>query len=322
MRSSVIILISLLAALSAHAQSVTLLKTVALPGVKGRFDHFAMDVKGRRVFMAALGNDSLEIVDVGSGQRLESIKGLRKPTGVLYLPEGNLIGAANGGDGTFRVYGAPDYKPVATIKSLNDADNVRFDPKANRVYVGYVDGGLAVIDPSNWKTLASIKLPAHPESFQLEREGERVFVNLPEAKQIAIVDRNKQTLVAHWPMEKFQANFPMALDEPNHRLFVGCRRPARLVVFDTAAGKPISDIEISGDTDDLFYDPKSNCAYVSCGEGFIDVVAGDKYKQVQRIPTRPGARTSFLSVDRRELYLAVPARGSDLAELRIYSIAD
>jgi DNA-binding beta-propeller fold protein YncE len=322
MKSGLLTLAYLLSLVSAQAQSLKLLHTVPLPGVRGRFDHFAVDVKGQRVFVAALGNDSLEIVDIANAKRLQSIKGLRTPTGVLYLHDSNQIGVANGGDGTFRVYSGQDYKSVTTIKSLDDADNVRLDAKAKRVYVGYLDGALAVIDPSNWKMLAGIKLSAHPESFQLEREGERIFVNLPDAKQIAVVDRTKQTVAARWPMEKFQANFPMALDEPNHRLFIGCRRPARLIVFDTAAGKSIGDIEISGDTDDLFYDPKSNCVYISCGEGFIDVVNADKSQRVQRIPTRPGARTSFFSVERHELYLAVPQRGADAAELRIYSIAD
>ena len=305
---------------AAEAPNLKLIHTVPLPGVRGRFDHFAMDVNGQRVFVAALGNDSLEIVAAADAKRLHSITGLHKPTGVLYLAEANQIAVANGSEGTFRVYDGQDYKLVGTVKSLDDADNVRFDARANRVYVGYGDGALAIIDPLNWKTLASIKLPAHPESFQLEAQGDKIFVNLPDAKQVAVVDRTKQSVVARWPMEKFQANFPMAVDEPNHRLFVGCRKPPRLVVFDTAAGKAVRDVAISGDTDDLFYDPKSNRAYISCGEGFIDVIACDKYERLDRVPTRSGARTSFLSVERREFYLAIPQRGSDPAELRIYTI--
>lgn len=300
-----------------------LLHTIPLPGVNGRFDHFSIDVKGQRLFVAALGNNTLEILDLANAKRLHSITGLHKPTGVLYLTNADQIAVANGDDGTFRIYSGRDYKLVGTVKSLEDADNVRFDARANRIYAGYGDGAVAVVDASNWKTVATIKLPAHPESFQLEPHGDKIFVNLPDARQIAVVDRNKQTVVGRWPMEKFQANFPMAFDEPNQRLFVGCRKPARLVVFDTAAGKPIADLAISGDTDDLFYDPASKCIYISCGEGSIDIVAqvsSDKYEHADRVRTRLGARTSYFSADRREFYLAVPALGSDSAELRIYSV--
>src|SRR5262245_38728988 len=239
MKSILLVLACSLAASSsraAEAQTLKLLHTVSLPGVKGRFDHFAIDLKGQRLFVAALGNNTLEVIDVANAKRLHSISGLHTPTGVLYLTDANQVGVANGDDGTFRIYSGQDYKSVATVRSLDDADNVRFDPKANRVYVGYGDGALAVVDPTNWKTLASIKLSAHPESFQLEREGKRIFVNVPDAKQVAAIDREKQSVIAQWPMEKFQANFPMALDESNHRLFLGCRKPARLVVFDTEAG--------------------------------------------------------------------------------------
>ena len=310
---------------SAHtgqAQTLKLLHTVPLPGVKGRFDHFAIDVNGQRLFVAALGNNTLEVVDIAQAKRIHSITGLHKPTGVLYLTNANQIAVANGDDGTFRVYGGQDYKSAATVKSLDDADNVRFDAQANRVYVGYGDGALAVIDPMNWKTLASTKLPAHPESFQLEREGKRVFVNVPDAKQVAVIDRDKQSVIAQWPLEKFQANFPMALDEANQRLFVGCRKPARLVVFDTQTSKPIADFEISGDTDDLFFDAKRSRLYISCGEGFIDTIQlldNNKGERLPRLQTRSGARTSFFSPDLGQFFLAVPQRGSSDAEIRIYA---
>jgi len=125
-----------------------------------------------------------------------------------------------------------------------------------------------------------VKLAKHPESFQLEQNGSRIFVNVPDAKQVAVVDREKRAVIATWPMEKFQANFPMALDESNHRLFIGCRKPARLVVLDTDTGKPVTDLAISGDIDDLFYDLIRTQLYLSCGEGFIDVIrqrSPDKY---------------------------------------------
>ncbi|MBI3876860.1 MAG: hypothetical protein HY300_13065 [Verrucomicrobia bacterium] len=311
-------------ALVVHAKEPTTLKltqTIPLPGVNGRFDHIAVDVKGRRLFVAALGNNTLEVLDLAAGKGVKSITGLHKPTGVLFLAEANQIGVASGDDGSFKRFDAASYALLNNLRTLDDADNVRLDPAAKLIYVGYGDGALGITDPTAAKLIAGIKLPAHPESFQLERQGKRIFVNLPDAKQVAVVDRDERNIVARWGMEKFQANFPMALDESSHRLFVGCRKPPRFVVFNTETGAPVADLEISGDTDDLFFDPKRNRLYLSCGEGFLDVIQrndGDRYQRLTRSPTRAGARTCFFSPELDRLYLAVPQRGGHEAEIRIY----
>jgi DNA-binding beta-propeller fold protein YncE len=301
--------------------SLQLIQTIGLPGVTGRFDHFAVDAKGHRLFVAALGNNTLEILDVEAGQRLQSITGLHKPTGVLYLTGPSRIGVANGDDGTFKTFDGGSYELLKSLRGLDDADNVRFDAKAGTIYVGYGSGALAVLDAATMNLTGSIRLPAHPESFQLEAQGPRIFVNVPDARQIAVIDRQKQSVTATWPMKEFQANFPMALDEASHRLFIGCRKPARLVVFDTVTGKPVADIAISGDTDDLFYDAARRRLYLSCGEGFLDVVArrdADHYERIERVATASGARTSFYSPALDRLWLAVPQRGSQSAEIRAY----
>jgi hypothetical protein len=300
---------------------LTLIQTIPLPGVTGRLDHFAIDTKGHRLFVAALGNNTLEVVDVTAGKRLKSIAGLHKPTGVVYLAKSNQIGVANGDDGVFKLFDGVSYDAVKNLGSLDDADNVRFDPKTSMIYVGYGAGGLAVIDAAAMKQSGSVQLPAHPESFQLELHGVHIFVNVPDAQQIAVIDRRKLSVMAMWPMTKFRANFPMALDEANHRLFIGCRKPARLVVFNTTTAKPVTDLAISGDTDDLFYDAVRKRLYLSCGEGFLDVVAqrdADHYERIGRVATAPGARTCFYSAELDRLWLAVPRRGSRPAEIRTY----
>jgi YVTN family beta-propeller protein len=314
--------------LCAHTQepaSLKLTKTIALPGVKGRFDHFAIDAKRHRLFIAALGNNTLEVIDTAEGKRIKTISGLHKPTGVLFLAEQNQIAVANGDDGTLKVCDGASYALVKTLRSLDDADNLRFDAKTKQMFLGYGDGSLAVIDSTTMKQTGSIKLAAHPESFQLEAQGSRIFVNVPDAKQVAVIDRDKQTVTATWSMEKFHANFPMALDEVGHRLFIGCRQPARLVVFDTNTGKPVTDLTISGDSDDLYYDPKLKRLYLSCGEGFIDVISQrspEEYELHERIPTRTGARTAFFSSDQNQFYLAVPQRGDQPAELQVFAVQD
>src|SRR6266516_6263293 len=245
MQLLVIYLVSWLGLSVVHAQGADLLKltkTIPLPGVKGRFDHFAADVQGKRLFVAALGNNTLEVIDLAKDKRLQSISGLHKPTGVVYLPEVNKIGVANGDDGTFKLFDGASYELLNNLSGLDDADNVRRDPKTKLIYVGYGDGALAILDSTGQQRVGDVKLPAHPESFQLESNGSHIFVNVPDAKQIAVVDPEKQTVTATWQMKEFQANFPMALDQSNHRLSVGCRTPARLVVFDTTAGKFVSNL--------------------------------------------------------------------------------
>lgn len=305
----------------AELPALKLIKTIPLPGVHGQFDHFAIDAKGQRLFVAALGNNSLEVIDLAAGKRIKSITGLHKPTGVLYLAEGNQIGVANGDDGTFKLFDGVSYALSKTLGSLDDADNVRFDAKTKVIYVGYADGAVAVIDSVAMKQTGHVKLAAHPESFQLEANGTRIFVNVPDAKQIAVIDRDKRTVTVMWPMTESKANFPMTLDEASHRLFIGCRQPARLVVFDTGSGKPVTNITISDDTDDLFYDAARQRLYVSCGKGFLDVIqrgGGDRYERIARLATRGGARTCFFSPELDQLHLAVPQRDGQDAEIRIY----
>jgi DNA-binding beta-propeller fold protein YncE len=314
----------LVAAPSIQAQeSFSLVATIPLPGVKGRFDHFAVDAKGGRLFVAALGNDTLEILDLRAARRLKSIEKILMPTGVVYLADRDRIGVASGNAGAFEMFDGAAYALASSVSSLDDADNVRWDATTRRVYVGYGEGALAVIDVggASPKTIGSVPLPAHPESFQLESNGSRIFVNTPGAESIQVIDRTIQKVVATWPLSELGANFPMALDEDEARLFVGCRKPPTLLVLDTASGKRVTQVPICGDTDDLFYDRARKRIYVSCGEGFIDVIderSPDVYELHEHIPTRAGARTSFYSVESDALYLAVPQRESHDAEIRVY----
>lgn len=316
---------ALLAAVVGAAETswLKLSKTVPLPGVTGRFDHFAVDINGNRLFVAALGNNTLEAIDLTAAKRIQSIPGLGKPTGILFLPDLDRLFLACGDDGNVRVFDGASLHLVKTIPGLDDADNMRFDARAGLIYVGYGAGALAVIDAAKAETIGHIKLAGHPESFQLERNGSRIFVNVPDAQQIAVVDRGIGVVTETLPMTDFKANFPMALDEADHRLFVGCRNPARLVVFDTNSRKRVADIGISGDIDDLFYDPARLCLYASCGEGFIDIIVEkdiDHYDRVERIVTSPGARTAYLSPELKEFYLAVPEREGRNAEIRVFAL--
>jgi outer membrane protein assembly factor BamB len=190
--------------------------------------------------------------------------------------------------------------------------------------VGYGEGGLAAIDPESGKQVADIKLDAHPESFQLETNGKRIFVNVPNAGHVAVVDRETGTVIEKIPMKEARANFPMALDEADHRLFIGCRKPAELLVLDMETGKTVASVDIVGDTDDLFYDAANKRIYVSGGEGRVTVisqVSADNYDVAGQVATAPGARTSFFVPETGTLYVAVPHRGAQKTELRAFTVA-
>jgi len=317
----VIAFLILLRALAQEEKPLRLAQTIALPAVEGRIDHLAVDVQSQRLFLAGLGNNTLEVIDLKAGKVIHSVKGLREPQGVAFVPEANAVFVANGEDGNCEAFAADSLAPLRGAKFSGDADNLRYDPGAKLIYVGYGDGAIGIFEALTGKIIGDIKLPAHPEAFVLEQTGARIFVNIPKTKQVAVIDRKKREVIAQWPVTKAAANYPMSLDESHHRLFLGCRRPARILVLDTGSGKTVTEFECAGDTDDVFYDAKNKRVYVSGGEGFISVFAqldADKYQQIAKIPTAPGARTSLFVPALGRLYLAVPHRGKQGSEVRVY----
>ena len=300
-----------------------LIRSIALPQVEGRIDHLAFDASHQRLYVAALGNNTVEVIDVAAGTHLKRLSGFHEPQGIAVAADFDIVAVANGeGDGIQFVKGG-DFTPAASVRLGDDSDNVRYDAPAKRLYVGFGEGAIAAVDAGSGKVLGEAKLAAHPESFQLERSGTRIFVNVPDAKHIAVIDRKTMTVTATWPVSTAASNFPMALDEANHRLFVGCRHPAKVLVFDTSTGKELASADIVGDTDDLFYDAATKRLLVSGGEGYLDVLQDQGDNHVVRVahtPTAPGARTCLYVADQRRLYLAVPHRGSQQAEIRIYDV--
>jgi hypothetical protein len=299
-----------LPAAAGPAQPLALERKIPLGEVRGRIDHLAVDLARERLLVAELGNDSMGVVDLAAGKLMRRIGGLDEPQGVAYDP---AVFVADGGDGALHRFAGADLVPLEPIRLGADADNVRLDPVAGRVVVGYGDGALALIDIASARLTNRIDLPGHPESFQLERAGRRIFVNVPDAHQITVVDQSKSGPVTSWGIANAGANFPMALDEPEARLLAVYREPPLLAVFDTGSGIPVARLPVCGDTDDVFFDARRQLVYLSCGEGFLEIVQrrGDVYESLARVPTAPGARTSLFVPERDRLYLAVRASGGE-----------
>jgi DNA-binding beta-propeller fold protein YncE len=311
------------ATINAQSAPLKLKQTIPLPGVEGRIDHFAVDPSGQRLFVCALGNNSLEVIDLRNGERVHSITGLGAPQGVGYAAELNRLFVANDEGGICKIYDGKSFQTVGELNLKDDADNVRYDEARKKFYVGFGSGGIAAVNAADGKQVGSTKVGAHPEAFQLEKNGNRIFINVPNSRHVAVIDRDKGEIVTKWKTDLASANFPMALDEANHRLFVGCRVPSRLVVLNTDSGDVVAKIDISGDTDDVFYDSKRHRIYVICGAGKIDVIEQvdpNAYKPSTKIDTAEGARTGLFVSERATLFVAVPHRGSQRAEIRCYAV--
>lgn len=296
-------------------------KIIPLPGVKGRIDHMDINLKEQVVYIAALGNNTLEVVDLHQGKLIHSIKGLDEPQGIGYIPQNNEIFAANGGNGDCYFYNARSFEKTATIHLSSDADDVRYDSTDRKIYVGYGEGDIAMIDADSHRQIGEVKLPVHPESFQIDEQAKTLFVNLPDANMIGVVDMKQLSLVKQWKRSVPLANFPMALDAMHHRLFIGYRLPAKLLVLDSGTGKMIGTNTMTNDADDLYYDEATGRIYVSGGGGSISIFGqqdGGAYHEIANIPTRGGARTSLFVPKLQLFLLAERATGGKDAQLLVY----
>jgi len=286
---------------------------IPLGDVRGRIDHMAADIERRRLFVAELGNNTVGIVEVEQGKMLQVLGGLKEPQGVGYLPSADTLFVANGGDGSLRLFQGPNYTASGRIDLGSDTDNVRVDQSRQHVVVGYGDGALAVIDGAKTNKIGEVRLPAHPEGFQLDTGTNRAYVNLPNARSIAVADLSSGKVISVWPVGGASANFPMAVDSDSNHVLAVFRNPPKLGVFDQRNGSIVRMVDACGDADDVFVDAKRHRVYVSCGAGVIDIFDARSYEHLSRIPTVSGARTSLFVPELDRLFVAVRAAGSNPA---------
>src|SRR6266404_783881 len=313
---------------AADSTPLLLVQQIPLPHVEGRIDHFTFDAKRKRVIGAALGNNTVEVVDTFAGRDIHSISGAANPQGVVFAGDLNKLFVANGADGKLRVYDGESFTLLNTIDIGEDPDNIRYDPAEKRVYVAYGGddvGGIAVIDAASGKRLDdAAKLDAHPESFQIAITKPVIYANIATKAKVVRIDRTTHK-VTEWPLKTGKANYPMALDEADHRLFVVTRKPAQVVVLDTESGATIASVPCVADSDDVYFDTARKRIYALGGEGFVSVIQqtdADHYRPLAKVPTTAGARTGLWYEKRDRLYLAVPASSKQSAALWVYAPED
>jgi len=301
------------------------LKQVMLPRLEGPVSHLAVDIKNQRIFLAATSNNTIEVYDAQRLAHLSTITGLAQPMDIAVLPEsGNLL-VSNGADGSLRTYDGQTLKLLDSKLLGGDADRIGIVPGGKTVCVGWGVGGLAIVDlPSGHRS--NIKLSSHPESFQLDSTGNRIFVNLPGVSQIVEIDRRSQTIFSSWPLHPYRDNGPMAIDEANRRIFVVCRKPAKLLVLNMDDDAVMASMSTVGDAGDVFYDRERKRIYVVGGEGFVDVFqqkSADDYSVLSHTITVPGARNGLFVPEWNRVYVVARNRPPfDTAEIFSFGITD
>lgn len=303
---------------AADAAPLTLEAKISLGEVAGRIDHLAFDPTRERLYVAELGNNSIGIVDLKARRVIRTVAGFDEPQGIAYEPTTDTLYVANGGDGSVRLFNGADFAPRGTIALGKDADNVRVDREARRVYVGYGDGALAVIDPATRKRIADIPLKGHPESFQLDPAGDRIFVNVPDAGHIAVVSRESKRSVTMWPTGSLRANYPLAIDTEQGRVISAFRHPAHLQTYDIT-GHALNGTDVCSDSDDVFVDKKRRRVYVICGQGVVDTLdsSSGSYMRIGRFTTSGGSRTGLFVPELDGLFVAIRGTRDNAAAIWI-----
>lgn len=291
---------------------------VELPEVDGRIDHMAIDSGRQRLFVSCVANHTVEVVDLASERSFRSLREWSQPQGACYVASGDRVFVADG-NGDCVVLDGGVLERLVTVKLGDDADNVREDPANHRVYVAFGSGGITALDAHSGQRQGTATFGGHPEAFVIEPGGSRMFVDVPEAREVVVIDRERQAVVAHWPIP-LAGNYPMALDTTAHRLYVGCRQPTRLLVMDSRTGKALQAVPLGGDVDDLWVDAERHRLYASCGTGTVQVFATPgRPRLIASVNTAPGARTSLFVPETGRLYVAVPRGATQKsAEIRIY----
>ncbi len=306
-----------------ESRSLELTQTVTFPSLHGGFNHMSVDAKRQRLFAAAPTNATVEVIDLRSGKPLRSLKSER-PAAVRYAPEFDQLYVSSGQ--RVYVYDGETLNVIISIDLQSRLDELQYDAQAKELYVGCMSEGetsVAVIAIPSGKLQGKIPLPGRPQGIAVEQKGSRIFANVPSHEKVAVVDRRRRALHALWPVKQVKGNTPIALDAADHRLFLGGREPPRLIVLDTRTGNQVAEVSIDGFADDMFWDPARRLIYISCGEGFVDVIEqrdADHYLQLQRVTTVEGAATSAFSPELDGLYVGVPRREDKPAEIRVFKI--
>jgi DNA-binding beta-propeller fold protein YncE len=310
---------------------LTLLQKLPLPdSIKGRFDHFGVDLKNNRLFATPEDAQEVLVLDLRTGAVIHEIRGVAKPHAVFYREDLDRIYVTDGVDGALKVFDGRTYQPVDGVNLFKDADSIGYDPSTKHLYI--VNGGgdegleysmLSIVDTTTDKKTAEIRIEGKTiEAMSLDAFRPRMYVNNPARNRVEVIDRWKKTVVASWTVTLAKSNVAMALDEQHQRLFVGCRS-GQVVVFDTNTGRELQALPIGKGIDDLVYDVPSKRLYAAA-DGSVSTFEqtdADHYKPLASLATAPGAKTARLVPELNRYFVAVPQRGDQSAAVLVFEPA-
>lgn len=304
-----------------------------LPGYSGDFDHFAVDLAGHRLFLAAEDHDTIEVFDLKSNAHLRTITGLATPHALLLLPDANrLLVTQTGGDGLTKIIDPTTYAITGEISHRPGADSMGYDAPRHRMYI--VAGGrdmkqrdswLVELDPYTGHVFGEAKFATDKvEAMAIEEHGDKIYINVTGKNQMAVVEKKTRAVIATWPIKEAKQNAPLAFDEANHRLFVVTRQPGRLVVVNADTGASIANFKAPEHADQVIFDAANRRIYVPGGEGYVGVYEqkdADHYVELDRVPSAPGAKTGILVPELHRLYLAEsPGDSGATAALLVFDV--
>jgi hypothetical protein len=328
-RSTLLLLLSLgVAPLCAQqTPALTLQKTIPLPGITGKFDHFALDAAGNRLFASATGSHTVVVLDLATGKIAAKLEGLGKPHGLAWIPETGRLFVTDGARGELAIYAGSPLKRIQTLPLAEDADDVVYDPATKLLYAGF--GGtnaanpsrIAVVDTTTLQLLSSVPVPTHPEGLELDPSTDRIFANIADSAQVVVLDGKTHQLAATWHLHTGKDNTPLVFDAVDNLLLVGCRTPAEIVVLNATTGTEGATMKAATGADDLFYDPSTRHAFLITGAGTVDSFAlahDGSLTQLPPTPTQPGAKTGYLDQPTGRLFIGVPGTTGP-SSIRIYA---
>lgn len=331
----IVLLLALGEAPAAPAQvkaPLTLIGTTPLPGFSGDFDHFAVDEKGGRLFLAGEDHKTVEVFDLKTMHRLKSLTGFGTPHSIFYLPETDRILITDGDPGALKIFRGSDYTQIGSVDGLAGADSGRIDEATQTLYLtaGGKDvpldySSIVAIDLRTNKKVGELRIESnHIEAFELEKSSSRLFLNLTDKHVVAVIDRKAMKEIARWPIGSQADNSPMAYDEAHHRLLIVCRKPGTLLVMDSDSGKVVTQLPAAERSDDIAFDAATGRIYVPGGDGQIFVfhqASADKYELVAKVSSAPGAKTCALVPSLARLFVAVsPGETKVEAKVLTYSV--
>lgn len=320
------------AAASAPVAPLTLAGSTDLPGYTGDFDHFAIDTKDNKVFLAGEEHHEVVVLDRNTGKLLDRLPGYGAPHSLFYMPDTNEMLVIDG-EKPSRVLDADTLRVKRTYDLPKGADSMGYDSSTKHVWVvtggkdvPQKDSNLIELDPATGKTIKRVHFDAdHVEAMAIEQNGPNLFVNVTDKNYLAVVDKASGTVTARWPITQAEQNAPIAYDEANHRLFVVTRKPGKTIVLDSRTGATIAVFKAPERTDEVVWDAANRRAYVAGGEGYTSVIqedGPDSFKEIAEVKTLPGAKTAIVDAGKSRLWMAAsPGETKAMGKVLWFDIA-